>query len=73
MGDRELNDFLDDLSRNITKSVLGTEDGPIAAHIAREFYTRADNKRLEIKQLLEEYLLMNKGNPTDEILKLILE
>lgn len=73
MGDRELNEFLDDLSRNITKSVLGTEDGPVAAQIAREFYTRADNKRLEIKQLLEEYLLMNKGNPTDEILKLILE
>lgn len=73
MGDRELNEFLDVLSRNITKSVLGTEDGPVAAQIAKEFYGRADNKRLEIKQLLEEYLLMDKGSPTDEILKLILE
>lgn len=73
MGDRELNEFLDVLSRNITRSVLGTEDGPVAAQIAREFYSRANNKRLEIKHLLEEYLLMNKGDPTDEILKLILE
>jgi hypothetical protein len=73
MGDRELNEFLDVLSRNITKSVLGTDEGPLAAQIAREFYARADNRRLEIKQLLEEYLLMNKGDPTDQILKLIIE
>lgn len=73
MTDYQVSEFILDLSRTITKSVLGTNEGPIANSIGNEFYSRGMSKKEDIKQLLEEHLLMDKGDPADRILKLILE